>query len=236
MKICLAGDCQNKHHSLYNMYMYICINIIYYNSYIYYKYHNLILNILIINDNNLFWLLALLLLLCLLLTLVLFLLLMTNTTTLAMIKIIDTQKSKKKHQQQSPYSCQEHQPKCSHRCESRRFRIFTDMHHLRRVRRVARLHNCWGRPTPKTTRIRSIIPSTIEFKHACSMSPRLRSSIGLFINSRDCINSIIRRDPAGMDKFHLSAELLSAFLATLWGAASASSSHLWMHFCQGHPQ
>lgn len=149
---------------------------------------------------------------------------------------LSTLRNQKKHQQQSPYSCQEHQPKCSHRCESRRFRIFTDMHHLRRVRRVARLHNCWGRPTPKTTRIRSIIPSTIEFKHACSMSPRLRSSIGLFINSRDCINSIIRRDPAGMDKFHLSAELLSAFLATLWGAASASSSHLWMHFCKGHPQ
>ena len=95
MKICLAGDCQNKHHSLYNMYMYICIHILsLIINYIYYKYHNLILNILIINDNNLLWLLALLLLLCLLLTLVLFLLLMTNTSTLAMIKIIDTQKSK----------------------------------------------------------------------------------------------------------------------------------------------
>ena len=33
--------------------------------------------------------------------------------------------------------------------------------------------------------------------------------------------------------FQLNSSLL--FLATLWGAASASSSHLWMHFCQGHP-
>lgn len=166
MKIGLAGDCKNEHHSLYNMYMYMRIYI--------YKYHNLILNILTINDNNLFWLLALLLLLCLLLTLVLFLLLMINTTTLAMIKIIDTQTSK-------------HQPKCS-----------------RRVRRVARLHNCWGRPTPKTTRIHSIMPTTIEFKQACSMSPRLRSSIGFFINSSY---------PAGMDKFHLSAVCFGNTLA-----------------------